>query len=168
MDFLSRETKDGNVVDRYLKRRGWKEKAIPKAFMKGVRSSVMSLYEVRDVRPGKSLLARDLIRDFNPILVDEMHTTKHLTERQLVAMRIAVIRGNPVIAGRLLPYEPELAKQLIDKIKFQVHGTENLSMERSDWPSKDSGLMTAWASAVTAHLKMSTPMFSEAWLMQSV
>ena len=167
-DFLSRETKDGNVVDRYLKRRGWKEKAIPKAFMKGVRSSVMSLYEVRDVRPGKSLLARDLIRDFNPILVEEMHTTKHLTERQLVAMRIAVIRGNPVIAGRLLPYEPELAKQLIDKIKFQVHGTENLSMERSDWPSKDSGLMTAWASAVTAHLKMSTPMFSEAWLMQSV
>ncbi|NIQ94322.1 MAG: hypothetical protein GWN87_09005, partial [Desulfuromonadales bacterium] len=46
-DFLTREVGDfGNIVDDYLKRRGWNEKARDKAYMSGLRSSVMSLYEV--------------------------------------------------------------------------------------------------------------------------
>src|ERR1700693_4069125 len=44
-DFLSRDFDDGrNVVDDYLKRRGWKENAAAKAYMAALRSSVMSLY----------------------------------------------------------------------------------------------------------------------------
>ena len=60
-DFLSRDTEDGNVVDLYLKRRGWNEKAIPKAYLKAIRGSVMSLYEVSEIRPGESFTARDMI-----------------------------------------------------------------------------------------------------------
>ncbi|MYG28128.1 MAG: hypothetical protein F4213_19255 [Boseongicola sp. SB0677_bin_26] len=74
-DFLGRETEDGNVVDLHLKRRGWNEKAIPKACLKGIRESVTSLYEVSDIRPGESFVARDLILEDDPILVEERSAT---------------------------------------------------------------------------------------------
>src|SRR5215813_4693920 len=62
-DFLTREFADNrNIVDDYLKRRGWKESATNKAYMAALRSSVMSLYEVSDIILGESFLARDLIR----------------------------------------------------------------------------------------------------------
>ena len=63
-DFLTRDLEpDGrNLVEDYLKRRGWKETAQTKAYMKELRTSVMSLYEVSEIVPGQSLRARDLIR----------------------------------------------------------------------------------------------------------
>ena len=58
-DFLTLETEDGgNIVADYLKRRGFRETASSRAYMNGLRNSVMSLYEVSDLRPGESFLAR--------------------------------------------------------------------------------------------------------------
>ena len=116
MDFLSRETGDGNVVDHYLKRRGWKERAVAKAYLKGVRDSVMSLYEVSDIRPGQSFMARDLILEGEPVPVDERSATKTLREREHLAMRIVDVKGRRIIAGGVLPYEPALAEKVIEAI----------------------------------------------------
>ena len=53
-DFLTQEVEGaGNIVDDYLKRRGWKESAGNKAYMAGLKDSVMSLYEVSDIQPGR-------------------------------------------------------------------------------------------------------------------
>ena len=49
-DFMARDLDDGrNIVDDYLKRRGWKESASNKAYITALRSSVMSLYEISDI-----------------------------------------------------------------------------------------------------------------------
>ena len=62
-DFLTREGADGrNIVDDYLKRRGWKEGASARAYMSGLRTSVMSLYEVSDIIRDTSFRARDRAR----------------------------------------------------------------------------------------------------------
>ena len=47
-----------NLVDDYLKRRGWNEAGSNKLYMRALRSSVMSLYEVSEVEPGSGLLAQ--------------------------------------------------------------------------------------------------------------
>ncbi|HEX7818980.1 MAG TPA: hypothetical protein VF463_00015 [Sphingobium sp.] len=39
-----------NLVDEYLKRRGWNEKAPNKAYMRALRDTVMSLYEAQSAR----------------------------------------------------------------------------------------------------------------------
>ena len=64
-DLLTQELEpDGrNLVDDYLKRRGWNEKAPNKAYMRALRDTVMSLYEVSEVVPGQSMTLRDLLRD---------------------------------------------------------------------------------------------------------
>ena len=59
-DFLTREGADGrNIVDDYLKRRGWKESASTRAYISALRTSVMSLYEVSDIVRDTSFRARD-------------------------------------------------------------------------------------------------------------
>ena len=109
-DFMSRETEDGNVVDLYLKKRGWKEKAIPKAYLRGIRESVMSIYEVSDIEPGKSFLARDMILGGDPVRVEEKSATRLMLQWEHLAMYIVEVQGHWIIAGGLLPYKPELSE----------------------------------------------------------
>ena len=165
MSFLSRETKSGNVIDVYLKRRGWKEKSIPKAYLKAVRNSVMTLYEVSDIRPGVSFLARDLFMGGDPILVEERIATKSMLPWENFAMRIVDVRGHNIIAGGLLPYDPELAEQVIDKIYQRAlilkYGTGILYNE----VSKIFGPKKIQDIILDTVLKLSDPVFSEEWLM---
>ncbi|MCP4121890.1 MAG: hypothetical protein GY751_09070, partial [Bacteroidetes bacterium] len=96
-DFLSRETEEeGNIVDAYLKRRGWSENSVSKAYLKGIRSSVVSLYEVSDIHPGISFLARDLIRGGDPVLVEERSATQTLAPWDHVAMLLVEVRGHTI------------------------------------------------------------------------
>ena len=102
-DFLTREVAGaGNVVDDYLKRRGWNEKAPNKAYMIALRSSVISLYEVSDIRPGESFLARDLIRDGEPVRVSERTATHTLKPWDRLAARLVEVRGKTTLTGAVL------------------------------------------------------------------
>ena len=113
-DFLTRDVEDaGNIVDDYLKRRGWKENAVDRAYMAALRSSTMSLYEVSDIQPGQSFLARDLLRGGEPIHVTEHTATKTIKPWDRLAMRIVEVRGKTVIGGGLLPFEHQLADKMI-------------------------------------------------------
>ena len=123
-DFLGRETEDGNVVDQYLKRRGWKETKIARAYLEGIRDSAVSLYEVSDIVPGESFLARDLILDSEPFRVLERSATKTMVSWEQFAMRIVNVRGQNIIAGGLLPLEPELADDLLSEIGEMVAEAE--------------------------------------------
>jgi hypothetical protein len=76
-DFLTRRDAEGrNIVDDYLKRRGWKETATNKRYMSALQHSVMSLYEVSAIVPGVSFLARDLVRGGDPVHVHERSGSK--------------------------------------------------------------------------------------------
>ena len=163
-DFLSRETRDGNVVDQYLKRRGWNETAIPKAFLKGIRNSVMSIFEVSDIRPGESFMARDLILGGDPFLVTERSATQTMLQWEHFAMRIVAIQGHHVIAGGLLPYRPELSAQVIDEVNLRANDAEVGIGERlSEQDGHDSQEVIRRQSLAKV-LKMSAALFSEAWL----
>ncbi|MDB5525059.1 MAG: hypothetical protein JWM58_2822 [Rhizobium sp.] len=125
-DFLTQDfdVEGGNIVDEYLKRRGWKEGAQSKAYMKALRSSVMSLYEVSDVVPGKSLMARDIIRGGDPMPVSEGTATKTLKQWDRVAVRIVPVLGKNVFAGGLLPFTLQASENLFDGLRA-IFGKRN-------------------------------------------
>src|SRR5271167_745985 len=78
-DLLARDLDEGrNIVDDYLKRRGWKESVANKSYMLAVRSSAMSLYEISDIVPDESFLARDLVLGGDPVRVSERSGTRSL------------------------------------------------------------------------------------------
>lgn len=126
-DFLTQdfEVEGGNIIDEYLKRRGWKESAQSKAYMKALRTSIMSLYEISEVVPGKSLKARDLVRGGEPVLVNEETATKTLKQWDRIAARIVPIMGKNVLAGGLLPFTPQTTDMLFDALR-QMFGKKNV------------------------------------------
>lgn len=69
-----------NLVDDYLKRRGWNESAPTKAYLRALRDSAMSLYEVSDVVPGEGFLVRDLARGGDPVRVNEKSGSRTLKQ----------------------------------------------------------------------------------------
>ena len=91
-DMLARELGDGsNIVDDYSKRRGWKEPVPNKRYMTALRSSVMSLYEVSEIVPERSFLARDVLRGGEPVLVSERLATRGMKPWDLVGLRIVKV-----------------------------------------------------------------------------
>ena len=125
-DFLTQdfEVEGGNIVDEYLKRRGWKENAQAKTYMKALRNSVMSLYEVSEIVPGKSLVARDLVRGGDPIAVSEGTATRTLKQWDKIAARIVPGMGANVFGGGLLPFTPQASEALFDGLR-QMFGKKN-------------------------------------------
>lgn len=106
-----------NLASDYLKRRGWKETAVNRAYIEALRDSVVSLYEVSDVRPGESFLARDLICGGDPIRVTERTATKTLVQWDIIATRIVTVRGVVQIASSVLAVHRELADEMIALIR---------------------------------------------------
>jgi hypothetical protein len=165
-DFLTRDVDgSGNVVDDYIKRRGWNEKAPNKAYMAGLRSSVMSLYEVSDVRAGESLLARDLFRGGEPVRVSERTATRTLKQWDRIAARLVEVRGKVIFGGGLLPFDHELAESLLTSLRrtrkrAAKDGAEFLR-------DLDCGIGPAEideAFGDTAVLCLAAPLFSTVWL----
>jgi hypothetical protein len=148
-DFLTQEfdVDGGNIVDEYLKRRGWKEGAQTKVYMKALRTSVMSLYEVSDIVPGKSLTARDLIRGGEPIAVSEGTATQTLKQWDRIAARIVPVLGKNIFAGGLLPYTPQATDALFDGLRqmFGKKGTKKLpALADQDLQSVASMFTLSW------------------------
>jgi hypothetical protein len=153
-DFLTQdfEGEPSNIVDEYLKRRGWKENAQSRAYMGALRTSVMSLYEVSDIVPGQSLMARDLLRGGEPIAVREGTATKALRQWDKIAVRIVPVLGKNILSGGLLPFTREATESLLDGL-LGVFGKKNA---RKLPAIKDEDLRTV------------APMFTLAWMFDAL
>lgn len=132
-DLLSREfNARRNIIDEYLKRRGWNESATSKAYMAGLRRSVMSLYEVSDIVPGRSMQLRDLLEDREPVTVSEQSASCTLRQWDRIGARVVPMRRKNVLAGGLLPFTHETSKtlrEMYQRVRDKTHaGTEKIAV----------------------------------------
>lgn len=116
-DMLAFELEDGsNVVDDYLKRRGWKESVANKRYMTAIRQSVMSLYEVSDIVLDQSFLARDILRGGEPVRISEKLATRSLKQWDWIAARIVQVGKRTVMAGGVLAFGRTVGERARDSI----------------------------------------------------
>lgn len=116
-DFVSSGSDERNVATDYVKRRGWKESAGTRAYVEALQRSTMSLYEVSDIVVGESFLARDMIRDGEPVRVFERSATRSLKQWDRIAARIVTVLGKTQITGALLAFDHRLADEALASIK---------------------------------------------------
>ena len=117
-DFLARNLDDGrNIVDDYLKRRGWKESASNKAYMAALRSSVMSLYEVSDIVRDASFLARDLLRGGEAVRVSERLATRSLKAWDRIAARMIRVGTKTEMAGGVLLFDYNTSEAILKALR---------------------------------------------------
>lgn len=133
-DFLGQHYEDGNIVDLYLKRRGWKETALNRAYFTALRNAPVSLYEVSDVQPGTSMVLRDLLSDAAPVTVREKSATLTLKQWDRIAVRVVAERDHHFISGALLPFRAEavdfLFAGLRDALKLKKRDALRLTREQ--------------------------------------
>ncbi|MCY1740950.1 hypothetical protein [Ensifer sp. SL37] len=153
-DFLTQAFEpDGRTfVDIYLKSRGFKETARSKTYLKAISTSVISLYEVSEIVPCKSFLARDLLRGGDPVTVSEGTATQTLRQWEKIAARIVHVGDTNVITGGLLPYSPEASEALLEGLK-EMSGKKR---SRKKLILDDDTL------------RLAAPLFTHAWLFDTL
>jgi hypothetical protein len=157
-DFLGRElAPDGrNFVEEYLRRRGWNESAPTKAYLRGLRNSIMSLYEVSAIVPGQSFLARDLIRGGEPVLVSERTATQTLTEWDRIAGRIVVQGRERILGGGLLAFPFGASERLIADLQRAAGRPGRATRSAPKQPVADDAL------------RKMAPLFTATWLLDAL
>lgn len=105
-----------NVVDDYLKRRGWKESASVKRYLQALRHSTLSVYEVVDTTPGSHFVARDLVRGGEPVRVADRLGSKSVARWDRLAARLLPVGGETCMAGGALRLEFDDAAAVVEGI----------------------------------------------------
>jgi hypothetical protein len=105
-----------NVVDDYLKRRGWKEPAAIKRYLEALRRSTLSVYEVVDTTPGSHFVVRDLVRGGEPVRVADKLGSKNVARWDRLAARLLPIGGQTYMAGGALRLDFDAAAEVIDGV----------------------------------------------------
>jgi hypothetical protein len=168
-DMFATETEDDrNVVDDYLKRRGWKETVANRNYMLALRSSVMSLYEISDIVPEQSFLARDLIRGGEPIRVSEKSGTRSLKQWDRIAARIVQMGSKTEMAGGVLRFDHQLGDDLIEAMREaskKARAETQKEVRKSGAPlDEETRAAIAEIYSDTEILRASAFVFTNAWL----
>jgi hypothetical protein len=157
-DFLGRkfEPEGRNFVDEYLRRRGWNESAPAKAYMRSLRSSILSLYEVSAIVPGASFLARDLIRGGEPAQVNEHTATRTLAEWDRIAARIVPQGQKRILSGGLLAFPFETSERLMAELQRAAGQSDTVLRAARKQPIADHALHGM------------APLFTATWLLDAL
>lgn len=167
-DFLSRRLPpdDRNVIDEYLKRRGWRESVPGRRYLQQLRDSVLSLYEVVEVSPGHHCDLRDLMRKGKTIRVHEHLGTESMVKWDRIAARVLNHNGKYFFTGGILPYPQEAAKSLL---KILTSSKKRFSKEFSRVADKEvSARILSSESLNEQFLREAVPSFTSIWLMHTL
>ena len=169
-DFLTREGADGrNIVDDYLKRRGWKESASARAYMSALRTSVMSVYEVSDIIHDTSFWARDLVRGGEPILISERLATRSLKQWDRIATRVVRIGSQMLISVAVLPYDREASEKVLKLLRNVAKRTDKEKQKLADRVGRDvndPAIVNGFSQ--TALLRAAAPTITTMWLIDII
>jgi hypothetical protein len=168
-DFLTCdfEPDQQNVVDDYLKRRGWKESAPVKRYLRALRHSVVSLYEVTETVPGSHFRARDLVRGGEPVRIEDKLASESLVRWDRLAARLLPIGGRTYLSAGVLWLAFDDARGILDQIA-KLRASFNREIGRE---ARRHGILRAALGALPvedAILSELTPLFSQTWLTTAV
>jgi hypothetical protein len=168
-DFLTREFTNGsNIVDDYLKRRGWKESASVRSYIAALRGSVVSLYEVSDIVRDMSFRARDLLRGGEPILISERAATRSLKQWDRIAARVVRVGTQTLVSGAVLPYEHAASEEVREAWRKFEGLNEKERQDIVDELGQAFGNAAIADLTQTEPLRVLSPMITTVWLIDQM
>jgi hypothetical protein len=163
-DFISRRLPpdDKNIIDDYLKRRGWRESVPGRRYLQQLRDSVLSLYEVTGVSPGHHCDLRDQLRVGAPFRVHEHMGTQNLVKWDRLAARVLNVDGKYIFSGGILPFPQEASQSLL---KVLTESRKQFNKELSRAAGKEAAAkMLSSENLDELFLRDAGPTFTSIWL----
>jgi len=121
-----------NLVDDYLKRRGWREPALGKRYLTALRDSEMSVYEVIGCDRGKSVTVMDQINGGDSYVGYDRQFSNEAAIWDCVSMRILKWGGKHYLTDYRLDFDREiidalfiLLNALVKEFQLMVDTTRN-------------------------------------------
>ena len=170
-DFLTArfgEDDQQNVIDDYLKRRGWREAVSARRYLEALRDSVVSLYEIVDVDPGRSVTVRDLILGGEAVTVNEKQGSQSLARWDRVAARVVTVNGREHFTGGILRYRHEASQELLSVFDEMAERMREELLKAAKETGDDS---TVELEAVRRLIVLGlpcAPIFSEHWTIDTI
>ena len=163
-DFLSRRSSPSNrnVIDDYLARRGWRESPAGRRYLQQLRDSVLSVYEVVAVSPGKYCELVDLARGGKIIRVREHMGTQNMVKWDRIAARVLNTNGKRTFSGGILPFPHEASQDLLSLLRklqkqfIKKHSRKANKGAKTNPPSSEN--------SDYSFLKDACPAFTSTWL----
>src|SRR3546814_15073474 len=93
------------------------ESVSTKIYLRALRSSVMSLYEVSEVEPGSGFLVRDLIHGDEPLRVSERSASQTLQQWDRIGARVVQVGGKHILSGGGLSFPMESAEESVADLR---------------------------------------------------
>ena len=81
-------------------------------FLKSLRRSTMSIYEVVDIEPDKSLTVKDMIRGTDPVRILEKSLTRYISVGNCLGLRVLNMKTHLEAAGGCLRLDRSIAEEL--------------------------------------------------------
>lgn len=134
-----------NVIDAFLAAGGSTLEPHQEEYLRTLRLSHMSVYEVVAVEPGRALTVRELVDGAGEETVPEKAMTRSVKPGDILGLRICREKGRPVFSGGCVPLPPaardELVRELRDLTKLTLAAIkleEAAAKDRGKRPRKGS------------------------------
>jgi hypothetical protein len=163
-DFLSRRLSPSNknIIDDYLARRGWRESVAGRRYLQQLRDSVLSVYEVVAVSPGKHCELSDLVRGGKVIRVYEHAGTQNMVKWDRIAARVLNTNGKRTFSGGILPFPHEASRDLLGVLS---KSRKQFRKKRSRIADKGPGSnLPSSENSDNSFLRDACPAFTSIWL----
>ena len=170
-DFLTArfgEDDKQNVIDDYLKRRGWREAVSAKRYLEALRDSVVSLYEIVDVDPGRSVTVRDLILGGEAVTVNEKQGSQSLARWDRVAARVVTVNGREHFTGGILRFRHEASEELLSVFDEMAERMQEELREAAEETGDDSPIELEAVRRLIVLGLPCAPVFSEHWTIDTI
>lgn len=170
-DFLAGrfgEEGEVNVIEDYLKRRGWRESVPGWRHLEALRDSTPSLYEVVDLDPGRGMKLKDLIRDSRTLVVKERRATEMLNIWDCLAARVVGVNGGNYLTGGVLPFPREMSREFLETLERAVRETGKEFRRDFREQYGNSGRMPAFPREMVLDAVPMAQMLSSFWAMETL
>ena len=94
------------------RRRGYRVSATAKSYLRGLRTTVMSVYEVTGVSTA-TFAVRDIIRDGAETTITRTAHIRDIRKKDRIATRIVPVRGGHVLANGTMPFPGQMDEMLM-------------------------------------------------------
>ena len=153
-----------NVIDDYLKRRGWRESVPGRRYLEALRDSTLSFYEIVDVVPGRYVTVRDLILGGDVVRVDDKPGSEGVAPWDRLAARVVTVHGKNRFTGAVLRFRHELAQRLLTTFESMAEELERAM--RDDAREQQATASVTWEMAreVMVHTPLFARILSQLWV----
>jgi uncharacterized protein (DUF2384 family) len=167
-DFLSRRLSPNNknIIDDYLTHRGWRESVPGRRYLRQLRDSVLSVYEVVAVSPGQHCDLTDLVRGGKTVRVHEHMGTQNMVKWDRIAARVLNTNGKHTFSGGILPIPQETSQSLL---RMLTKSRKQFDKKLARVADKES--MTEMSSSENVSdlfLKETGPAITSIWLVHTL